>query len=138
MCHLMRFLLYFSSLILPFSLSRTKWSFYRVLTDITLASELSDVTYKKTLMCRHANQKGNVKSAYISSDPTIFTFKLSLLFFWQLPHWGSDSFSIPRLIPYENFTSDWFESIKKMNVTALQLVTSLIWFDKWCWIWRGH
>ena len=93
---------------------------------------------QKTLMCRHANQKGNVKSAYISSDPTIFTLKLSLLFFWQLPHWGSDSFSIPSLIPYENFTSDWFESIKKMNVTALQLVTSLIWFDKWCWIWRGH
>lgn len=50
---------------------------------------------QKTCMCRHANQKGNVKSAYISSNPTIFTFQLSLLFFWQLPPWGSDSFSIP-------------------------------------------
>lgn len=73
---------YVSPLILPFSSQKgRKLSFYQVLTDITLASELSDVTYKKFLMCRHANQKGNVKSAYISSDPTIFTFKLSLLFF---------------------------------------------------------
>ena len=47
MCHLTRFLPYVSSLILPFSLSRAKLSFYQVLTDITLASELSDVTYKK-------------------------------------------------------------------------------------------
>lgn len=93
---------------------------------------------QKTLMCRHANQKGNVKSAYISNDPTIFTLELRLLFFWQLPHWGSDSCSIPSPIPSENFTSDWFESIKKMNVTALQLVRRLIWFDKWCWFWRGH
>lgn len=73
---------YFFPLILPFSSSGTKLSFYQVLTDITLASELSNMTYKKkTLMCRHANQKENVKSAYILSDPTVFTFELCLLFF---------------------------------------------------------